>query len=71
MRNEAPVIVQCAWCRRVQFPDTTWTKQPVVIKVPGLQITHGICQPCADKEREAWQSWDLGAPQNIVKPSRP
>lgn len=40
----------CAWCRRIRSDDGYWMQLEQYLTDAGAEITHGICQDCADRQ---------------------
>jgi hypothetical protein len=54
--REGGLVVMCSWCRKVRLPDGRWVEveeaaAPLRLFGSSPQISHGVCEPCAEMVR--------------------
>jgi hypothetical protein len=67
-RRLPPIIPICAWCRKMKSAHEEWqTLEEFLSKETDVRLTHGICQPCAERLRFESEQLELLRP-NTMKP---
>ena len=58
-RDNAVWVTECAWCKRMRNVAGEWhTLLPSMSTTTGIELTHGICPPCARAVAERAASVD-------------